>query len=103
MRQGATLGAGASVGWRTGIWAAVLTTGTAVVVWGLEAEKASDEALALAARDAPVEMIVGGAIPRPAKNAQAWHDWGNASEDGRERGDERSESANTPTEPDQSE
>ncbi len=60
---------------RIGIWAAMLTAGTAVVIWGLGAEKASDDALARAQRDAPVEMIVGGAIGLPSKSAQAWHDW----------------------------
>ena len=83
---------------RTGIWAAMLTAGAAVVMWGLGAEKATEAALALAERDAPVEMIVGGAVALPSKTAQAWQDW---NEDDGQAADDRAESADTAAEPDQ--
>lgn len=64
----------------TVLWTAMLTAGAAVTGWGLEAENAGDNARALAERDAPIEMIVGGAIALPSTTAQAWHDWKNRTQ-----------------------
>ncbi len=78
---------------RIGLWAAMLTASTAVMTWGLEAENASNDARALAVRDAPMGMIVGGAIALPSKTAQEQYDWKSGADDGDEAADE---SARTP-------
>ena len=76
-----------------GLWAAMLTASAAAVTWGLNAENGTNNALALAVRNAPIEMIIGGAIALPSKTAQAWHDWKSGPADEVEAADD---SARTP-------
>ena len=80
---------------RIGLWPAMLTASAAVVTWGLGAENASNDALALAVRDAPVEMIVGGAIALPSKTAQRQYDWKSEAQEEDEAADESARTAGT--------
>lgn len=73
---------------RISLWPVTLSATAVVMTWSLGAEKASNDALRLAKRDAPVELIVGGAIALPAKNAQGWYDWKAEARNGDEAADE---------------
>lgn len=59
---------------RIAIRGVMLATSGAIGVWSRSVERSGNDALALAERDAPVEMIVGGAIALPSTTAEALHE-----------------------------